>query len=94
MLSRFVSFHGQSVFLSKAKIMYKIKTNLTLSYLNEMFLMRHANLDNTSSNLRSAANKNFIVPQAKCNLFKGSLSYSGMIANKYKGFFVITNVHK
>ena len=59
--------------------MYKIKNNLAPSYLDEMFLMRDANLDNTSSNLRSAANKNFIVPQAKCNLFKGSLSYSGMI---------------
>ena len=69
----------QSVFLSKAKIMYKIKNCLAPSYLNELFLMRDANLDNTSSNLRSAANKNFIVPQAKCNLFKGSLPYSGVI---------------
>ena len=59
--------------------MYKIKNNLAPSYLDEMFLMRDANLDNTSSNLRSVANKNFIVPQAKCNLFKGSLSYSGVI---------------
>ena len=40
----------QSVFLSKAKIMYKIRNNLAPSYLDEMFLMRDANLDNTSSN--------------------------------------------
>ena len=69
----------QSIFLSKAKIMYKIHNNLAPSYLNEMFLMRDANLDNTTSNLRSVANKNFVVPLAKCNLFKGSLTYSGVI---------------
>ena len=49
------------------------------SYLNEMFLMRDANLDNTTYNLRSVANKNFVVPLAKCNPFKGSLTYSGVI---------------
>ena len=43
----------QSIFLSKAKIMYKIKNYLAPTYLNEMFLMGDANLDNTSSNLRS-----------------------------------------
>ena len=69
----------QSIFLSKAKMMYKIHNNLAPSYLNEMFLMRDANLDNTTSNLRSVANKNFVVPLAKCNLFKGSLTYSGVI---------------
>ena len=75
---KFLSF-DQSVFLSKAKIMYKIRNNLAPSYLTEMFYMRDTNLDNTTSNLRSAANKNFILPQAKCNLFKGSLSFSGVI---------------
>ena len=69
----------QSIFLSKAKMMYKIHNNLAPSYLNEMFLMRDANLDNTTSNLRSVTNKNFVVPLAKCNLFKGSLTYSGVI---------------
>ena len=59
--------------------MYKIHNNLAPSYLNEMSLMRDANLDNTTSNLRSVANKNFVVPLAKCNLFKGSLTYSGVI---------------
>ena len=62
----------QSIFLSKAKMMYKIHNNIAPSYLNELFLMRFTNLNNTASNLRSVASKNFIVPQAKCNLFKGS----------------------
>ena len=69
----------QSIFLSKAKMMYKIHNNIAPSYLNEMFLMRDTNLNNTASNLRSVASKNFIVPQAKCNLFKGSLSNLGVI---------------
>ena len=69
----------QSIFLSKAKMMYKIRTNIALSYLNEMFLMRDTTLNNTVSNLRSVASKNFLIPQAKCNLFKGSLSYSGVM---------------
>ena len=44
-----------------------------------MCLMQEPNLNNTASNLRSVASKNFIVPQANCNLSKGSLSYSGVI---------------
>ena len=44
-----------------------------------MFLMRDTTLNNTAANLRSVASKNFIVPQAKCNLFKGSLSDSGVM---------------
>ena len=59
--------------------MYKIKNNLAPTYLNEMFLMRDANLDNTSSKLRSVANKNFVILQTKCNLFKCRMSYSGAI---------------
>ena len=38
--------------------------------------MRDTTLNNTTANLRSVPSKNFLVPQAKCNLFKGSLSYS------------------
>ena len=59
--------------------MYKIHNNLAPSCLHEMFQMRDANLDSTLSNLRSVANKHYIVPQAKCNMFKGSLSLSGML---------------
>ena len=41
--------------------------------------MRDVNLDNTASNLRSVTHKNYLLPQPKCNLFKGSLSYSGVV---------------
>ena len=68
----------QSVFLNKAKIMYKIYNNLAPSYLHEMFQMREGNLDSTLSNLRSVANRHYVLPQARCNLFKGSLSFSGL----------------
>ena len=60
-------------------MMYKIHNNLVLSYLHELFLMRDITLDNTTANLRSVTSRNYIVPQAKCNLFKGSLSYSGVM---------------
>ena len=69
----------QSVFLNKAKVMYKVHNNIAPSYLQELFHMRDANLNNTASNLRSVAQHNYIVPQAKCNLFKGSLTFSGVI---------------
>ena len=69
----------QSVFLSKAKIMYKVYNNLAPGYLIELFQMREGRLDSTLSNLRSVANKNYVLPQAKCNLFKGSLSFSGVV---------------
>ena len=69
----------QCVFLNKAKIVYKIYNNLAPSYLHEMFQMRAVNLESTLSNLRSVTNKNYILPQAKCNIFKGSLSFSGVL---------------
>ena len=67
----------QTVFLNKAKIMYKIYNNLPPSYLHELFQMREVNLYSTLSNLRSVANKHYVLHQARCNLFKGSLSFSG-----------------
>ena len=36
------------------------------------------NLDSTVSNLRSVSRKNYILLQVKCNLFKESLSFSGV----------------
>ena len=69
----------QSVFLNKAKLMYTIYNNLAPSYLVEMFHMREFNLDNTTSNLRSVANKHYVLPQAKCDLFKGILSFSDVL---------------
>ena len=59
--------------------MYKIYNNLAPTYLQELFQMRDVNHDNTASNLQSMSRKNYILPQAKCNLFKGSLSFSGVI---------------
>ena len=59
--------------------MYKIYNNLAPSYLHEMFQIRAVNLESTLSNLRSVANKHYILPQAKCNIFKGSLSFSGVL---------------
>ena len=59
--------------------MHKVYNNLAPNYLQELFHMRDVNLNNTPSNLRSVAQNNYIVPQAKCNLFKGSLTFSGVI---------------
>ena len=69
----------QIIFLNKAKIMNKVHNNLAPTYLQELFQMRDVNHDNTASNLRSVSRKNYILPQDKCNLFKGSLSFSGVI---------------
>ena len=69
----------QIVCLNKAKIMYKVCYNIALSYLQELFQMRDINLNNTASNLRSVRQKNYILSQAKCNLFKGSLTFSGIV---------------
>ena len=66
----------KSVFLNKAKIMYKVYNNLAPNYLQELFHMRNVNLNNTASN--SVAQNNYVVPQAKCNLFKGNLTFSGV----------------
>ena len=70
---------NQSGFFNKAKIMYNIFKNLAPSYLHEMFQIREFNLDSTLSNLRSVANKHYVLPQARCNLFKGSLYFSGVL---------------
>ena len=69
----------QAIFLNKAKLMYKVYNNIAPVYLHELFQMRDINLDNTASNLRSVAQKNYLLPQAKCNLYKGSFSYSGVV---------------
>ena len=66
------------VFLNKAKIMYKIANNIAPMYLINLFQRRNAS-DDTISNLRSVANRKFLIPKSKLNLFKNSLSYSGAI---------------
>ena len=55
------------VFLNKAKIMYKIANNIVPIYIMNLFQMRNS-LDDTISNLRSVANRNFLIPKPKLNL--------------------------
>ena len=74
---KILSFN-ESVFLNKAKLMYKIANNIAPSYLIDLFQMRNSS-DDTIPSLRSVANKNFLIPRPKLNLFKNSLSYSGAI---------------
>ena len=61
----------ETVFLQKAKIMYKIVNNIAPEYLSDLFQMRNAN--DTGSNLRSVSNKNFVIPKPNNNLFKSSI---------------------
>ena len=51
----------ETIFLQKAKVMYKIVNNIAPEYLTDLFLLRNAN--DTGSNLRSVANKNFVIPK-------------------------------
>ena len=69
---------NESVFLNKAKMMYKIANNIAPSHLINLFQMRNSS-DDTISSLRSVTNRNFLIPKPKLNLFKNSLSYSGAI---------------
>ena len=69
---------SESVFLQKAKVMYKVSNNIAPEYLTDLFKMRESN-SNTTLNLRSVSNKHFLIPKPKINLFKNSLSYSGAL---------------
>ena len=71
----------ETIFIHKAKTMYKIATNSAPIYLNELFQMRDSgsNPNNSQLNLRSTSNRNFLIPKPKINLFKNSLSYSGAL---------------
>lgn len=70
---------SESVFLQKAKVMYKVANNIAPEYLIDLFQMRAVNSDDTLSNLRSVTNRNFLIPKPKIGLFKNSLSYSGAV---------------
>ena len=48
------------------------------AYLINLFQMKNSSAD-TISNLRSVANRNFLIPKPKLNIFKNSSSYSGAI---------------
>ena len=66
---------SESVFLQKAKVMYKVSNDRAPEYLTDLFKMRESN-SNSTLNLRSVRNKHFLIPKPKINLFKNSLSYS------------------
>ena len=53
---------SESVFLQKARLMYKISNNIAPEYLIELFKMRDSN-NNTTSNLRSVCNRNVLIPK-------------------------------
>ena len=69
---------SESVYLQKAKVMYKVSNNIAPEYLTDLFKMRESN-SNSTLNLRSVSNKHFLIPKPKINLFKNSLSYSGAL---------------
>ena len=71
----------ETIFIHKAKVMYKIAHNTAPIYLTDLFQMRGNgnSLNDSQLNLRSTSNKNFLIPKPKTNLFKISFSYSGAL---------------
>ncbi|MES9882038.1 MAG: reverse transcriptase family protein, partial [Sedimenticola sp.] len=55
----------ESVFLQKAKTMYKITNNLAPHYLCDLFEMRSNHVQNTDLTLRSMTNRNYMVPKPR-----------------------------
>ena len=76
-----ISSFKETIFIHKAKVMYKIANNAAPIYLTDLFQTRGNGSDLNSSqlNLRSTSNKNFLIPKPKISLFKSSLSYSGAL---------------
>ena len=76
-----LSFEKKTIFLHKAKVMYKKGNNTAPIYLTDLFQMRgnESNLNHSQLNLRSTSNKSFLLPEPKISLFKNSLSYSGAL---------------
>ena len=75
---KILSFN-ESVFLQKAKVMYKVANNIAPEYVTDLFRLRGNNSNETASNLRSVFNRNFLIPKPSIGLFKSSLSYSGAL---------------
>ena len=61
----------EMIFINKAKIMYKVATNISPIYLTEMFQLRGCITDETMT-LRSDSNKKFKILRPKLNMFKNS----------------------
>ena len=67
----------ESLFLKKAKIIYRVANNMIPSYVCDMFQRRSDSIINTT--LRSVSNENFVIPKPTLSIFKESLSYSGAV---------------
>ena len=67
----------QSVFVSKAKIMYKVADGLVLQYICDLFTRSSEVAHGTS--LRSITNQNFAIPKLKLTLYKESISHSSPV---------------
>ena len=63
----------ESVFLEKAKTMYKIANTIAPKYRIDLFQIRNTYANSTTSNLRSVSIRNFIIPRPNINLFKNSI---------------------
>ena len=70
---------GESVFLIKAKTMYKIANMIAPKYMIDLFQIRNTDANNMTSNLRSVSNRNFIIPNPNIILIKNSISYSDTV---------------
>ena len=70
----------QSVFLNKAKVMFKVANGSVPQYISDIFKRRSEIAQNTS--LRSITNENFTIPKPSLALYKESISYSGPVAWK------------
>ena len=67
----------QSVFLNKAKVMFKVANGLVPQYISDKFKRRSEIAQNTS--LRSITNENFTIPKPSLALYKENISYSGPV---------------
>ena len=70
---------SENLVLQKANVINKVANRIAPEYLMDLFQMRNVNINDSLSNLRSVANRNFLIPKPKIGLFKNSLSYSGAI---------------
>ena len=63
----------QSLFLNKAKVMFKVANGLVPQYISDLFNRRSEIAHGTS--LRSITNQNFVIPKPKLTLYKESVYF-------------------
>ena len=63
---------------NKAIAMFKIAYDDSQKYLRDMFKMKEQVNANNTITLRSVTNMNLWIPQIKLEIYKNSLSYSGL----------------